>query len=138
MLLAVHPSLEKVDIRLDKPAALDGRARAAAIEIERYRADFSPTIAPAPFGRVETFLETREASFQLLHIEPGRRVPAGHGAVVRMLEWVVVGDLAPPGGAVLPRHVPVVAATPNSGTPNVYENRGDEPAVLFRCVCSSS
>ena len=35
MLLGVHAALELVDIRLDKPAALDGRARAASVEVQR-------------------------------------------------------------------------------------------------------
>src|SRR5678816_1049027 len=65
MLLGVHPALEMVDIRLDKPAALDGRARAASVEVTRTRTDFPRTTRPAPFGEVHTLLETREAGLYL-------------------------------------------------------------------------
>src|SRR5690242_4009599 len=72
MLLGVHPALEMVDIRLDKPAALDGRARAASVEVKRTGADFRRTTRPTAFGAVDVLLETREAGLYLFSIQPSR------------------------------------------------------------------
>ena len=131
MLLAVHPALEQVHIRLDKPAALDGRARAASVEIARPRAAFVPARSPTPYGEREVVLETREASLELLHVAPGQRIPpAGAGEHAR-LEWLVSGDLGRE-GLPLPRHVPEVSP---GGHSSALVSASAEPAVLFRCIC---
>jgi dihydroneopterin aldolase len=130
MLLAVHPALELVDIRLDKPAALDGRARAASVEVQRTRAAFPSAIAAAPFGTTETVLETREAGLYLLKIEPGRRMTGSTARGTRRLEWAVSGEVTRDGVG-MGRHVPA-AHDDDTAT---YANPEHEPAVLFRCIC---
>jgi dihydroneopterin aldolase len=132
MLLGVHPALERVDIRLDKPAALDGRARAASVEVTRERRDFRRSTKPDPFGPVEVLLETREAGLYLFSINPGREL-APMGDEARVLEWLVSGELTSR-GAPLPRHRPTASADESSDRLG-YANPGSDAAVLFRCIC---
>lgn len=134
MLLAVHPALEMVDIRLDKPAALDGRARAASVEVTRTRAAFPRSSRAAPFGMVEVVLETREAGLYLFSIDPRHEFAALDGADERVLEWLVAGELTC-NGARLPPHRVANAAVENGSNRRAYANSGAEPAVLFRCIC---
>jgi len=134
MLLGVHPALERVDIRLDKPAALDGRARAASVEITRTRAAFPPSRKTVSFGSVEVILETREAGLYLFSIDPGRALAPTRDGATRVLEWLVSGDLSHERNAV-PRHAPSTAGGDDASPGGAYENGGDEPAVLFRCIC---
>ena len=53
MLLAVHPTVEAVRLRLDKPEALRGRAGAAGVEVLRRPDDFPRRFEVARFGSVE-------------------------------------------------------------------------------------
>jgi FolB domain-containing protein len=130
MLLGVHRALECVEIRLDKPAALDGRAKAASVEITRNRSAFPTTPSATSFGVVEQLLETRDATLSLVGIDPGRActetVPKG----ARVLEWLVDGN-ATRDGVVMERHAPVAAGD----EPATYAASGAERAVLFRCIC---
>lgn len=130
MLIATHPALELVEIRLDKPKALDGRARAASVEIQRNRAAFPTSVTPTDFGATELYLRTRDAELFLLRIAPGRAMPADPNAGTRTLEWVVSGDLFS-GGTSVALHVPVIRESEDEPPP--YENRGHTEAVLFRC-----
>jgi dihydroneopterin aldolase len=130
MLLGIHPALELVDIRLDKPAALDGRARAASIEVRRTRAAFETIVTRTSFGSGEVLLETRDAGLHLFRIEPGREakpeVPSGS----RLLEWLVAGELTRD-GVRMERHMAIVG----DGEQPTYASSGTESAVLFRCIC---
>jgi dihydroneopterin aldolase len=128
MLLGTHPAVEMVEVRLDKPGALDGRARVASVEIQRTRASFPTVARHGAAAKKETLLETREAGLYLLRVEPGERVVAGEGP--EYLEWSLSGELWRDGSAVLP-HVPTVTASGGVA----YENVGTTPALLFRCIC---
>lgn len=134
MLLAVHPALEMVDIRLDKPAALDGRARAASVEVKRTRADFPHSSRKTRFGSVDVVLETREAGLYLFSIDPANTFTPKRGGDSRALEWLVSGDLTSAGNPVL-RHVPAPEAGEATSDGTAYRNPGTEAAVLFRCIC---
>lgn len=134
MLLGVHPALDRVDIRLDKPAALDGRARAASVEITRTRAAFPGSRRGASFGATDVVLETREAGLYLFSIDPSKPFGPARAGAGRILEWVVSGDLARD-GVVLPRHVPSTLDAEDGSRRLGYTNAGAEPAVLFRCIC---
>lgn len=129
MLLGTHPALEFVEIRLDKPAALDGKARAASVEVKRVRAAFPTRTRTTAFGGIDVLLETREAGLYLVRVEPGRAFALPE-STAQSLDWVVTGDLSMAGTA-LPRHAP--RPGPEAGT--AYENGGSDPALLFRCIC---
>lgn len=130
MLIATHPALELVEIRLDKPKALDGRARAASVEIQRNRAAFPTSVTSTDFGATELYLRTRDAELSLFRIEPGRTMPAEPGAGTRMLEWVVSGDVFS-AGAPTALHVPVIREPEDEAAP--LQNHGATEAVVFRC-----
>src|ERR1041385_7414072 len=134
MLLGVHSALEMVDIRLDKPAALDGRARAASVEVTRTRADFPRTTNSTSFGSVDVVLETREAGLYLFQIESSRSLPPAGQSGTRTLEWLVSGELEA-GGRAVTHHVPAARSSGDTADPVAYVNPGAERAVLFRCIC---
>lgn len=134
MLLGVHGALEFVEIRLDKPGALDGRARAASVEVKRTRASFPATKVETPFGATEQLLETREAKLYLVSIEPGRALEPSPPSDARWVEWLVSGELTR-GDVAMERHAPVTGGA--NDAPIRYENRSGEDAVLFRCICPS-
>jgi dihydroneopterin aldolase len=130
MLLGANPALELVEIRLDKPAALDGRARAASIEIKRTRAAFPPSTRMTSFGWVELLLDTRDASLSRVGIDPGKEMVSEVPVGSRVLEWLIEGEAARGGRALVP-HAPLVSAA----EPATYRNTGTDAAVLFRCIC---
>src|SRR5690606_17575160 len=49
-LFAAHPALRQVQLRLDKPEALAGRARSAAVEMTRSRGAFGSSEDETPYG----------------------------------------------------------------------------------------
>ena len=132
MLLGAHPALESVGIKLDKPAALDGRARAASVEVTRHRSAFPRRRQPAPFGAVETILTTRDAGLYLVEVAAGASIPPESLRATRELEWVVAGELRH-GGQPIGRHAPSVRAS--GDRPTGYDAPDSERAVLFRCTC---
>lgn len=75
MLFGLHEQLDSMQIRIEKPEALSGRARCAAVEISRSRSDFPRTTEQTIFGEAEILLETREAGLYLLHIDAGKEIP---------------------------------------------------------------
>lgn len=129
MLFGVHPLLETVRIRFEKPNALAGRARLAAVEIVRDRASFPRRHEPTRFGEVEIVHETREAGLYLLHVEPGREIPPHYHRVMHELEWLVEGELVRDDEP-LREFDPV--AWPH-GKVHTYQNRSTRRATLFCC-----
>ena len=129
MLLGIHPNVRSLELCIEKPLALAGSARAAAVEIERSREDFPALVERLPFGERHVLLETRDAELDLLHIAPGATASAGPGFEAEALRWLVQGTLRDdeqllPVGLVEP---PVVSGSQN------YFNPGPEASVLFRC-----
>lgn len=132
MLLGIHPTVCRIEIKLDKPGALRGRARAASVEVHRSRDDFPVDVRATPFGSVESLLETREAGLYRLVVGPGEELPGGWLRATRELEWVLSGDLVRDGRQ-LERHFPTIR---EEGEPTLAAvNRSESPAVLFRCTC---
>jgi FolB domain-containing protein len=127
-LLALHPALERVTLRLEKPEALRGRARLAAVEIVRARADFTPKRTPAAFGQLELIHESDEARLSLVRVAPGKTVTQSD-ASTRRLEWLVHGQLLE-SNAELVTHVMRIR---EAGTVARFENSSTEDALLFCC-----
>ncbi len=127
MLFGLHPPLESVELRLEKPAALRGLARSASVQITRKRADFPRRQISTAYGELEVLLETHEAGLYLVHVDPARELPVCDGAR-RELEWTVSGELTPEVGA---HDAHVVWAEGRSRT---YVNRTSERATLFCCA----
>src|SRR5262245_48846771 len=60
MLLGIHAGVQRIDVRIEKPGALAGRARAASVEVKRRSSDFPRSVQRLPCGEREVLLETRE------------------------------------------------------------------------------
>lgn len=129
MLLGVHRDVEEVRVSLEKPRALDGRARGARVSIQRNQGDVLRRRERTQFGEAEVLLETAEAGLYLLHIAPGRSIPPHRHAVMRELEWRVRGRLLRDGRAL---EGLAVVEWPR-GRVHGYENPSDEVATLFCC-----
>ena len=127
-LLALHPALERVTLRLEKPEALRGRARLAAVEITRAREDFIAKRAPAAFGELEVIHESDEARLSLAHVRAGQAF-AQSDESARRLEWLVHGRLLE-SNSELSAHA---ARVREAGVVARFENPSQEDALLFCC-----
>lgn len=73
-LFAGHPRVQHVKLRVDKPEALRGRARSAAVEITRSRGAFGGAEEPTAYGGRLLLLRESEAAVELLRVAPGATV----------------------------------------------------------------
>lgn len=87
MLFAFHASIQQVKIRIDKPEALAGRARSAAVEISRSRGAYGTSLVPTAFGMVTELLRTDEATIELHRLDRAGAFEDSHPR----LEWVTQG-----------------------------------------------
>ncbi len=135
MLLGVHPMASRADIRLVKPAALRGRARAAAVEISRTPATLPTQSVSRGFGTQRVLLSSHESELSCVELNPGAsldRLPeAADCTVSRRLMWVVRGQLTAH-ETNIPRRCPVRSAVDE---PMHLTNTGDTVASLFVCRC---
>ena len=129
MLYGLHDDITRLELSLRKPQALTGRARAARVSIEREPGDYRRGNETTSFGEVEILYESSQAGLYLLHVEPGREIPAHFHDIMRELEWLVCGDLERDGRLLRgfepvewPRH-----------TVHRYRNVGSTRATLFCC-----
>jgi FolB domain-containing protein len=132
MLLGIHASVERVDVRIEKPGALEGRARAASVEVRRARRDYPVSLVSVPHGQNSVLLETREATLELVRIEPQRSASTDVAFPARCLWWVVQGEVESDGGRVEPE-LPGGVIQTFSDAPTRLRNPGPEMACLFRC-----
>ncbi len=130
-LFGVHPALCRVSLRLTKPAALPGRARGAALSVQRDRAEGERRVVPLPFGDLEVLVETYEAGLYLLHVEPGRALELEPVAGARECAWIVSGELCR--GATHWGAGDTLPLGPHPAGP--ITSRGGGQAVVFYCSC---
>ncbi|HEY4104551.1 MAG TPA: dihydroneopterin aldolase [Polyangiaceae bacterium] len=127
-LLALHSALERVTLRVEKPEALRGRARSAAVEVTRTRASFATTRRATSFGELESIHECDEARLFIAHIAAGKSF-AQSEANARRLEWLVHGHLSDGGQELVP-HLARVRETVRGAC---LSNTSHEDAALFCC-----
>lgn len=126
MLFAAHPALEELEIRLEKPEALRGRAACGGVTSTRTRASFPLTRRLFSGGHSDRVLETHEATLDLVTLEPNASYlppPA------RRVAWLTAGSLS---GGRAPR---------DSGEVLRVEapcSAGGDGASLFVCEAASS
>ena len=125
-LLALHGALERVTVRVEKPEALRGRARSAAVEISRTREAFPVARTTTEFGDVSVVLDSEEAKIALVRVAPGK-VFAQSDA--RRLEWLAQGRLLE-GKSEVPLHA---ARVHEDGNGARFENPSLDDALLFCC-----
>jgi dihydroneopterin aldolase len=81
MLLAIHPSVNTVRLRIKKPKALEGKALAASVEVQRTREDFPQTSMALGSNSVNCWLSTRAISLSVHQVPEAEHVvsPANCG-----------------------------------------------------------
>lgn len=121
-LFAGYSFIKFVRIRLQKPEALAGRARTAAVEIERTRGAFGAVEAAMPFGSRIELLRTEEATIELLWIRPGGEVDLE--ADSPHLDWI-------PGETSAETRTPVIR---EAGESIRVAARHDEGMTIARCL----
>lgn len=117
-LFAAHPALRQVQLRLDKPEALAGRARSAAVEMTRSRGAFGSSEDDTPYGSRAELLRSPEGIVERVRIEAGKSVSFRDEH--NRLESVVEG----------PQRGRLVVAT--RGEETTY---GASDAVVLLCRC---
>lgn len=135
MLLGLHPPVHSVELRIEKPGALHGRARAASVEVRRSREDFPEEIQPRRYGSRQLLLETRDGQLELLRVEPGRVVSDAGEPGAELLSWIAGGCLESD-GQLLDESLPAGAISGQRALTPV-RNPGSETARLFRCFRKS-
>src|SRR5262245_7546218 len=131
MLLGIHAGVQRVDVRIEKPGALAGRARAASVEVKRQRRDFPSSLHQQPHGSREVLLETREALLELVRIEPQQPLSEAPESAAEVLYWLLSGAARGDQGALVAR-LPEGAIHSSSDAPSRLQSLGPDPAVLFR------
>jgi dihydroneopterin aldolase len=124
MLMAAHPVVEHVEVRLEKPEAMRGRAR-AAVQIGRGRDVLGTRSRPLAGGRVTILLETAEATLELAELDARATLAPDALPFARRIGWVVRGSVSTQGGE-SPAHAELLALD----GPVVA---GAEGAALFCC-----
>jgi FolB domain-containing protein len=119
LLFAAHPLIQQVRIRLDKPEALAGRARSAAVEMTRSRGAFGSTWERTECGARVELLRSAEGIVEFLHVDPGKTLHLADDYA--RLEIVLAG---PSRGRIL---------LLGREQPSQYQ-AGDAPLSLCRCV----
>lgn len=121
-------AIDRVRIRLTKPAALAGAA-IPSLEIERRAEWASITKERKQFGTVDVIAETQDAGVYRLNIAPGRGIPLHVHRVMRESEYVLTDGL-------LCQGAPVAVGSIHRWThdmPHRYENPTEmEQSIL--CV----
>jgi 7,8-dihydroneopterin aldolase/epimerase/oxygenase len=126
LLFAAYPIVKLVKVRLDKPEALAGRARTAAVEIERTRGAFGTVEDATHFGSRTEVLRTAEALIEVLRVRPGLGVSLSED--FPRLEWFVSGRVR---GDAQDIRGPFVSG-PGQVLDIIAET--NDPLLLCRCV----
>jgi 7,8-dihydroneopterin aldolase/epimerase/oxygenase len=130
MLLGTQPELLSVKLTLEKPGALEGRARAASVEVTRTRSDFE--FHEKQRGQlIETkILSTRDAQLSSFEVPDGVQwQPPDPPPRARCLWWLCAGRLNQ-GELVLA----LGEAQHESAAAEPWLNRSGSRARVFRCV----
>jgi dihydroneopterin aldolase len=124
-LFAAHPIVQQVRVRLDKPEALAGRARSAAVEITRSRGAFGTSEESFDGGTRTEVLRGREATIEVIRLTPG--TVKTFCEQERRFEWVVGGAQR----SMPPAQGPLARA---EGEVSEYRAEGSEQGLLVRCL----
>lgn len=134
MLLATQPELLQVQLSIEKPGALEGRAQGARIEVVRVAADFAVREWERPFGTERQVLATRDATSSVIELAPGSSWSPPNEDHSRGLFWVLRGELMADGRPCAPgeiRSFERAATTSIAGVGSELCNPSSEPAQIF-------
>ncbi len=119
-LFAAHPAIRQVQMRLDKPEALAGRARSAAVEMTRSRGAFGSSEEETAYGTRSELLRSPEGIVERVLVMPGQSVvfAEDHNRLESIVDGSAKGRL-------------VVAGR---GQTTTYEAGSNTALLLCRCV----
>lgn len=129
MLLLTEPELLQVELRVEKPGALEGRARSACVEVTRKAHDFEPEERVRPWGGERIMLRTRDATASVIRLAPGQSARTADDTSTRCLYWLLQGEARLDDRPLQPG-VPLVRE--RGGLPQVT-NPGGRDSTLFVC-----
>lgn len=132
MILGIHGLLDSVRIRIEKPEALEGRARSASVEFARSQADFPANKMRCGEAFRSVLLQTQEACLELWTLAPGGAVTEPLRSDCPGLQWPVSGPLSQ-GGRTLSMSWPDAATQIVASDCRQIVNEGPDSARLFRC-----
>jgi dihydroneopterin aldolase len=89
MVLATQPEATAVELRIEKPGALAGRASGAQIVVSRTASDYDTSDVPCTFGKEHELLRTRDAELRVISLDRGQSWQPAE----RSLYWPVRGEL---------------------------------------------
>jgi FolB domain-containing protein len=115
MALATQPELAQVQLSIEKPGALEGRAQAARVEVTRTRADYEWHEERRDENVECRVLRTRDAVLSLVDVGNGQSWAPAYASGARCLSWLCSGRLRCGDRNVVP------------GEPQVWQGR-HEPA----------
>lgn len=121
LLFAAYPILQEVRIRLEKPEALNGRAR-AAIEIFRPRSAFH---ASESWSARTDLLRSHEAWIEAVHLKPGET--GEFNDPYRRFEWAL-------GAPSLTEPTPLHTLTLSPSESSRYQAPAQEGLTIVRCL----
>ncbi len=126
MLLATEPELMQVQLSIEKPGALEGRARSACVEVTRTAKDFEPRTHQLTATLEHEVLRTRDAGISVIELSPAAswEVPDSTRCLIWSLsESIVHGD----------RRLVVGQAFAHESGGLSLHNAGASGARLFAC-----
>lgn len=126
MILTAYPLAEWVELRLEKPGALSGRARAASVEVRRTRTDLAAMLD----GDAPPAVRTKDAELRVLQLETGQSLPRAETGS-RVIDRVVSGQLYGRDGSVW------IAGTPCPNDAQSDWRANGSPARVLRCIVRS-
>lgn len=130
MLLLTEPELMQVQLCIEKPGALEGRARSACVEVVRRLADFEPEQRAHAWGSERLMLRTRDAESSVIRLAPGQTGAPPYDASTRCLTWLLQGEARLEDRPLQPG-VPLMRE--RGGLPQVT-NPSSRDCTLFVCV----
>lgn len=117
MALATQPELARVQLSIEKPGALEGRAQAARVEVTRAREDYEWHEERRHENVECRVLRTRDAVLSLVEVGSGQSWAPALAAGARCLSWLCSGRLRS-----LDRNV-------SAGEPLIWEARHEQAWV---------
>ncbi|MEN9580293.1 MAG: hypothetical protein RJA70_3302 [Pseudomonadota bacterium] len=133
MLLATHPQLEHVSLKLEKPGALTGRARGASVKVARARAAY-PELDNARGPSSGPVFATEDAVLSMIRVAPKETFSSEMDRQSRGFDWLVQGRLA---SERTEWSCGELSAADRLGSA-CWVNPDPVEAVIFRCVVACS
>jgi len=132
MVLATQPEARGVELSIEKPGALAGRANCAQIVITRSVSDFDTQQVTRPFGSEHELLRTRDAELSVISVASGCEWSPSGRAGVSCLYWPIRGELVSETDRLRAGQTRSCADTPEP-----WRNPAQRDVLVFCCALSN-